>query len=291
VIPPDYIPQPEERKYMDGGDDQLRLFLEQEKERQKQEAQQNYLNLLNTDVVPVVTNNEAFECPVCYGDIEPEEGIRLRNCLHLVCKECLKGSVVHSEEAVITCPYFDEDGVKCEETVEEREIRHVLDDKELENFHNRGLRQAENTDPKSFHCKTVDCPGFCFYEDEVNQFRCQICNHVNCILCKAQHEDMNCKEYQEDLKIKAANDEAARQTQQMLEDMVKKGEAMHCPNCKVVVTKKVGCDWIRCLMCKTEMCWATKGPRWGPKGRGDITGGCKCGINGKKCHPKCGNCH
>jgi hypothetical protein len=71
---------------MDGGDDQLRLFLEQEKERQKQEAQQNYLNLLNTDVVPVVTNNEVFTCPVCITEIEPEEGIRLRNCLHLVCK-------------------------------------------------------------------------------------------------------------------------------------------------------------------------------------------------------------
>ena len=46
--------------------------------------------------------------------------------------------------------------------------------------------------------------------------------------------------------------------------MVKNGEAMHCPKCKIIVTKKFGSDWIRCTMCKTEMCWATKGPRWGP---------------------------
>ena len=40
---------------------------------------------------------------------------------------------------------------------------------------------------------------------------------------------------------------------------------MNCPQCKVIVTKKIGCDWIRCSVCRTEMCWATKGPRWGPK--------------------------
>lgn len=51
----------------------------------------------------------------------------------------------------------------------------------------------------------------------MNEFRCQNCGHTNCILCKAQHEDMNCQEYQDDIKLKAANDEAARQTQEMLE--------------------------------------------------------------------------
>lgn len=37
-------------------------------------------------------------------------------------------------------------------------------------------------------------------------------------MCKAiHHPEMNCKEYQEDLRIKAANDKAAQETQQMLE--------------------------------------------------------------------------
>ena len=27
------------------------------------------------------------------------------------------------------------------------------------------------------------------------------------------------------------------------------------------------------------------------QGRGDITGGCKCGVKGVKCTPRCGNCH
>ena len=46
--------------------------------------------------------------------------------------------------------------------------------------------------------------------------------------------------------------------------MVKKGEAMHCPQCKAILQKKDGCDWLKCSICKTEICWVTKGLRWGP---------------------------
>lgn len=50
----------------------------------------------------------------------------------------------------------------------------------------------------------------------------------------------------------------------MLEEMVDRGEALACPTCAVVLMKKWGCDWLRCSMCKTEICWVTRGPRWGP---------------------------
>lgn len=39
---------------------------------------------------------------------------------------------------------------------------------------------------------------------------------------------------------------------------------MNCPTCQVILMKKWGCDWLRCSMCKTEICWVTRGPRWGP---------------------------
>lgn len=38
--------------------------------------------------------------------------------------------------------------------------------------------------------------------------------------------------------------------------------------------------------------WPTQGPRWGPKGRGDTSGGCRCRVDGGKlCVPNCQNCH
>lgn len=105
--------------------------------------------------------------------------------------------------------------------------------------------------------------------------------------------------------------------------LVQSGEAMHCPQCGIIVQKRDGCDWLRCTVCHTEICWVTRGPRWGPrvsrlwrltkilmfivfilsfkglitcfdsvsKGPGDTSGGCRCNVNDQKCHPKCQNCH
>ena len=69
----------------------------------------------------------------------------------------------------------------------------------------------------SFHCQTADCTGWCVYEDAVNDFPCPICKKTNCLLCKAIHEGMNCKEYQDDINRKAANDAAAKATKDFLE--------------------------------------------------------------------------
>ena len=44
------------------------------------------------------------------------------------------------------------------------------------------------------------------------------------------HSPQSCEEYLEDMRIKAANDKAAIETQKMIvEDMVQNGEAMYCP--------------------------------------------------------------
>ena len=95
----------------------------------------------------------------------------------------------------------------------------MVSEEELLMLHQKGLAQAENAAANSFHCRTANCASFCFYEDEVNEFRCPVCAKTNCLLCKAIHEDMNCQEYQDDLKRRAANDEAAKATQKMLDVM------------------------------------------------------------------------
>lgn len=103
---------------------------------------------------------------------------------------------------------------------------------------------AESRADHSFHCQTPNCRGWCIYEDDVNEFPCELCGESNCILCRvgflacinklaqtqvlapnvkevvclqAIHNGMNCKEYQDDLRIRAENDVAALQTSKMLE--------------------------------------------------------------------------
>ncbi|KAL0978212.1 hypothetical protein UPYG_G00167550 [Umbra pygmaea] len=262
---------------------QYQLALEEEREK-------NFLSLVETDAHSLVPNTEEVDCPVCYSSIPPGEGATLRECLHVFCRECLKGTIVNSMDPEVTCPYMDEE-YSCNSKLQDREIKSLLSQEEYQKFMELSLCFAETRSENSYHCKTPDCAGWCIFEDEVNEFTCELCNETNCLLCKAIHNDMNCKEYQDDLQIRAENDIAAKQTTQMLEALLQNGEAMHCPKCKVIVQKKDGCDWICCLMCKTEICWVTRQSRWGPNGTGDNSGGCGCRVNGVLCHPKCQNCH
>ncbi|XP_062962466.1 ranBP-type and C3HC4-type zinc finger-containing protein 1 isoform X3 [Cynocephalus volans] len=205
-------------------------------------------------------------------------------------RECLQGTIRNSQEAEVSCPFID-NTYSCSGKLLEREIRALLTPEDYQRFLDLGISIAENRSALSYHCKTPDCKGWCIVDDDVNEFTCPVCFHVNCLLCKAIHEQMNCKEYQDDLALRAQNDVAARQTTEMLRLMLQQGEAMHCPQCQIVVQKKDGCDWIRCTVCHTEICWVTKGPRWGPGGPGDISGGCRCRVDGIPCHPSCQNCH
>ncbi|XP_065100557.1 ranBP-type and C3HC4-type zinc finger-containing protein 1 [Paramisgurnus dabryanus] len=256
----------------------------------QEERENNFRDLLEIEAHSLVGNTDELDCAICLCTISPGEGAVLRECLHSFCRECLKGTVQNCRDAEVTCPFVDQE-YSCNCKLQDREIKSLLTQDDYQKFLELRLSIAESRSENSYHCKTPDCPGWCIFEDDVNEFLCDICNETNCLLCKAIHKGMNCKEYQDDLRVRAQNDAAARQTTEMLEQLLTSGEAMNCPKCKVIVQKKDGCDWICCLMCKTEICWVTKQARWGPQGAGDTSGGCKCRVNGVLCHPKCQNCH
>ncbi|XP_071116528.1 ranBP-type and C3HC4-type zinc finger-containing protein 1-like [Haliotis cracherodii] len=292
-VPIGYIMTKEELCWLADREDQERMVQEAEefnRQQQRQKSTENFNQLLELDNRDLVPNTDEFDCPICFDTILPAEGVVLRECLHVFCQDCLMNAVRTTEEASLKCPFQDE-LYTCEAMLQDREVRALVSDEIYARFLQRSLDTAESQASNSYHCKTPDCHGWCIYEDLVNFFACPVCKKENCLTCKAIHEDMNCREYQEDLKRRSSNDKAAQQTQKMLERLVTEGEAMPCPQCKVIVQKKDGCDWIKCSICKTEICWVTKGPRWGPKGEGDITGGCGCRVNGAKCDPQCNNCH
>lgn len=251
---------------------------------------QDYMRLVELDEQDLVPSMEAFECSVCFLGIEPGQGVLLRDCLHMFCRDCLSNSVRYAEEAMVKCPFRNNE-YSCSSHLQEREIRALVSPEVYEHHLSRSVKTAESQAPNSFHCKTADCPGWCMLEDNVNTFMCPVCGHSNCLTCRAIHEGKNCLQYQDELDFNAPDGQEAKQTKEYLDNMVKEGQAMHCPQCRVIVMKKWGCDWLKCSVCQTEICWVTKGPRWGPQGKGDTSAGCKCGVNGVKCHPKCNYCH
>ncbi|KAJ8686573.1 hypothetical protein QAD02_022367 [Eretmocerus hayati] len=263
----------------------------QENPLSQEEKLQRYEELISLENCDVISTTEPFECPVCFMIYGPDEGIILRDCLHTFCRSCVANVVRYCEEAEVKCPYRDAE-YTCESTLQEREIKALVPAEVYQQHLAKSITQAENSAGKNaFHCKTPDCAGWCIYDDDVNNFFCPVCKANNCLTCQAIHTGRNCRQYQEELKFPKDADHESRRTAAMLEEMVEKGEALPCPTCAVVLMKKWGCDWLRCSMCKTEICWVTRGPRWGSAGKGDISGGCKCGENGVKCHPKCNYCH
>ncbi|UJR10781.1 hypothetical protein I4U23_014968 [Adineta vaga] len=260
---------------------------------QKVTSKEFFRQLSSQEQKPYYSNDEPFDCITCFDTIPQGDGILFRNCLHPFCKPCLLQLIETTDEPTVKCPHD-----KCTAFVEERELRGVVNDlkvdpKVVDRLHNVSMRFAESRN-KTFHCITPDCTHWWFIEpdQENNIIFCNGCKHWICLSCSAIHEGQTCREYQEDLKLRQTNESTVRSDTEHLETMIKNKEAMYCPGCRVIIQKASGCDWIQCSQCKMEICWPTQGPRWGPGGRGDTSGGCRCRVdNGKLCVPNCQNCH
>ncbi|GFR13069.1 ranBP-type and C3HC4-type zinc finger-containing protein 1 [Trichonephila clavata] len=264
--------------------------LQKENEQLNKKTVENYEYFLKIEDLNLVKNVTSFTCPICFGDFESDQGVVLHECLHTFCLDCLARTVDFAEEVLIKCPYRD-DEYSCQSYLQQREIKALVSSEIYERYLQRSIITAESIAEKSFHCKTPDCPGWCMFDDNINVFPCPVCLHYNCLNCRTIHEGLNCRQYQDKLKSEKKLDPDSEKTLQFLDKMIESGKALRCPKCDLILMKKWGCDWLKCAVCLTEICWITKGPRWGPAGQGDTSGGCRCGVNGVKCHPSCTYCH
>ncbi|XP_026757337.2 uncharacterized protein LOC113517020 [Galleria mellonella] len=248
-----------------------------------------YTELVQLERQALVPNTESFQCQICMEECLAGRGAVLRECVHTFCRDCLADLIRHCEEPAVSCP-----AMGCPGTLHEREIRALVPLDEYERWLARGLAAAESRTRNAFHCRTRDCTGWAFCEPGVRKFPCPVCKSNNCVPCQAIHEGETCEQYRNKLQ-QAVNGNESRQTDEgtraLLDTLISRGEALECPECSAIITKKWGCDWVKCSACKTEICWVTRGRRWGPGGKGDTSGGCRCGIDGKRCHPSCGYCH
>ncbi|XP_044001582.1 ranBP-type and C3HC4-type zinc finger-containing protein 1-like [Aphidius gifuensis] len=245
--------------------------------------------LQSCDIVP---NVDDITCPICLDVYGPAEAVVLQDCLHTFCWTCLQNTIQHSDTPDVSCPFMSEDNSTCDSHLRQREIKALVSPEIFEKHLAKSVTLAENKAGKSaFHCQTPNCTNWCFIGEDDVEFPCGICNKKNCLKCRVMHDGLNCYDYQEKLRMSKEPNGESLKTENMLKEMLEKRKLMKCPVCEVMLTKIAGCDSIVCSICRTELCWPTKGTRWGPQGKGDTSGGCRCGVNGKKCHVNCGNCH
>ena len=132
-----------------------------------------------------VSYREEFDCLICYCQYGPKEGVVLRDCLHVFCIPCLRNVVKHSAKSTIQCP-FKNDEYECEATIQQREIRQLLDDASYAKYLEKSLKEGVATMNNVFHCETPDCIGVWAHDDTVQSHYCQLCKNLNCLRCKVR---------------------------------------------------------------------------------------------------------
>uniref|UniRef100_A0A8D8DMF6 RanBP-type and C3HC4-type zinc finger-containing protein 1 n=2 Tax=Culex pipiens TaxID=7175 RepID=A0A8D8DMF6_CULPI len=237
---------------------------------------------------------DSFVCSAVYPGKSCKQ-YKLENCIYdrdeLSADEFaqfLKDSLNLHDEKEVRCPMILDDDQRCAYVIQEREIRSVLKPEDYAKYEQRCLEVAEGSFTTSVHCVTPNCKGWVILDPNrnVTSFTCEVCSTENCVSCKAIHQGKSCAEHLAELQ-KNVDEKLGEEA---IKEMLGNRQAMLCPGCKRLITKNGGCDFIRCIKCKFEICWPTRGPRWGPGGEGDESGGCVCTLQ-KRCHPECEGCH
>lgn len=191
----------------------------------------NYRQLCDLENGDIVPNLEAVECPICFTECKAYEGVTLRDCLHVFCKECLNNHVKVCTDLEVKCPFANEN-YSCDSILQDREIRAVVSDAIYEKYLENRLKLAQPITKDSFPCKAPNCKGWWIYDPfdlTVTNVSCPVCHEFNCLMCKEIHPGLDCTQYQNLLKVNAG----LRETDKLIKDMVIAGEAINCPQCQV----------------------------------------------------------
>ena len=222
-----------------------------------------------------------FECPVCLDTIPWTDGLRLQNCHHWCCKECLKGylrSKLSDKVAELTCPE-----PHCRTPLQNNDIQSLgaaqlwnkYADLATQTFLERAAGQNNNGIRR---CPAERCNFmFQFEPDWVNGngklFICPECNNSFCLNCPVVNNrvgpahDGGCqralgvmlRSNEEKRKIaewKKLNEQADSRFNELMHRERANGITKPCPRCMVPITKNSGCDHMHCGNCGLHYSWA-----------------------------------
>lgn len=155
----------------------------------------------DNDVVP---NREEFLCSICFKTCLPNEGVVLRDCIHSLCKRCIRESIVNNFNPQIKCPYKQD--YTCESNLQDREIRGIVGQDIYDEYQARIALEIQK-DKNIFNCRNENCIGYGFVDEKQTSMECPVCKTINCILCRDIHNGMNCAEFKKlQIQQKEVND-------------------------------------------------------------------------------------
>lgn len=205
-------------------------------------------------------------CEICAEEKESEDMIRIQNCSHSFCSDCIARHVttkVQERATLILCPSGD-----CRIVLEYGGIWARLP-REVAAMWNDLLCESMIPALEKFYCPFRDCSAMMVREEDreggerVTASECPECHRLFCASCHVGwHSGIGCEEF-----AKLNEDERGR------EDLMVRNLAMtkgwkRCPQCKFYVEKNQGCLHMTCR-CGFQFCYAC-GATWT-----DNHGGCQ----------------
>ena len=193
-------------------------------------------------------NTDAYECCVCYTEIDDLKDIfRPECCGHTYHFDCIKMQLAPN---IITIP------VAC--ASDDCSLPFVWQD--FENLMKKkvlSLYQLAECSLKTYlpankdkvrNCPTPDCcMVYAVSEEEGSRFICGDCGSHICTKCHVQyHDGLSCKMYHSGKK----GDEELREWLQSDPRTRKR-----CPSCTAPIEKIAGCNKLTCTQCNANICW------------------------------------
>lgn len=204
---------------------------------------------------PATTRTQ--QCEICLSFKTPEEFIQFSSCKHAFCLSCVRTvfeSQVRESRVNVQC-------LKCAKSVQQGEIRRVLDPETYDKYLGFTLRQFLATQqPNVCYCLAPNCPYACINScpdvppggELRNHFVCrrEECLSEHCNRCKrAWHPDRTCEEFErEDVGVTELG---------LTESLRRAMDAKDCPTCCATIQKTTdgSCNQVICAVCQTSFCW------------------------------------
>eukprot|EP01024_Parvocaulis_polyphysoides_P008087 TRINITY_DN12380_c0_g1_i1.p1 TRINITY_DN12380_c0_g1~~TRINITY_DN12380_c0_g1_i1.p1 ORF type:complete len:394 (-),score=33.61 TRINITY_DN12380_c0_g1_i1:393-1523(-) len=233
-------------------------------------AEQIFVQLLRFDLVMQQQefNRSLHTCEVCFEDKPGSQFVRIPECGHKFCLECLQAHCeVHIQEGSLSqLRCFDSD---CKQGFSQQVLRRIVSSEQYNRWEALSLQQALDSMQDVLYCPRCEAIAL---EDQ-NLAQCPQCLFVFCSLCRqSYHPGSEClskeqqlavlKERQEHgaqasgLKAEALRRKVENlQNELMSVNYVKLQGGKGCPKCKFLIVKDGGCNKVTCSKCGTFMCW------------------------------------
>ena len=182
-------------------------------------------------------------CAICMD--ETDDIVRIAECEHTVCNDCLGQYCTILRDAKYPLRCFQRD---CNVLISSRQLKNTLSNNNFKVAAQQAVHEYFDRHLNTYvKCPGADCSMYLPTNRAENREICPSCLMGFCTKCQVEfHFGESCADFQDRI---AGHLQALEATLQQI-------GAKRCKSCNTPVEKIEGCDNFQCVACKAHFCWA-----------------------------------